>query len=472
MKLHLVVVKILAITCAIGALMLGLGQIGDLVGERQQRFREAEQNIAQSQAGRQALLGPVLHTSCVEEWDSISSEGWDKKTVTEHRDFMLSTPPRELAIDAAATMEPRYRGLFKVNTYAARATLQAEFAPLAALRPQREHAGSRLACEPPVLMLAVSDARGIRKAEAKLAGQPLAVVAGTKHGSYAAGFHAVLPEAVRNDEAPLRIELTLELSGTATLAVAPVAGQTRMALAADWPHPSFGGRFLPLTREVRDDRFSARWEVSSLATKAPADFARGTALCEPAPDVDAGTTPRAAAQPAKDNACVETFSVAFIDPVNPYSLSDRAIKYGILFVVLSFVAVGLLEVLRRLQVHPMQYLLVGCAISIFFLLLLSLSEHLAFALSYAIAAAACVALLSFYGRYLLGGWRAGLAFGAGIALLYGVLYVLLQMEQTALVIGSGLLFAVLAAVMVLTRKLDWYALVRTPPRAAVRNSEG
>ena len=212
--------------------------------------------------------------------------------------------------------------------------------------------------------------------------------------------------------------------------------------------------------------------MSALATKAPVDFARGAALCEPAADADTDSTPRNAVQPPKDNACVEVFSVAFIDPINPYSLSDRAIKYGILFVGLSFVAVGMLEVLRRLRVHPMQYLLVGCAVSIFFLLLLSLSEHLVFALSYAIAAGACVALLGFYARYLLGGWRAGLAFGAAIAALYGALYVLLQMEQTALVIGSALLFAVLAAVMVATRRLDWYALLRTLPRGAVRNSEG
>src|SRR5205814_1012872 len=133
-------------------------------------------------------------------------------------------------------------------------------------------------------------------------------------------------------QAPVRCELDLALSGTATLAVAPVAGQTRMALAASWPHPSFGGRFLPLTRDVRDTQFSANWDVSSLATKAPVDFARGTALCEPAAETDADTTPRNAAQLTKDTACVEVFSVSFIDPINPYSLSDRAIKYGILFV--------------------------------------------------------------------------------------------------------------------------------------------
>jgi len=239
-------------------------------------------------------------------------------------------------------------------------------------------------------------------------------------------------------------------------------------LKADWPHPSFGGRFLPTAREVHDDSFSATWNVSSLATTAPNDFLHRMALCAPGGDVDSATTAATRTAPAAPAGCIESFSVAFIDPVNPYSLSDRAIKYGLLFIALTFVAVGMTEVMRRVRVHPIQYLLVGCALSIFFLLLLSLSEHLRFDLSYAIAAAACVLLLGVYARHLLGGARAGAVFAAGVAALYGALYALLQMEQTALVIGSVLLFAVLAGVMWMTRRIDWYRLLRgeSAPAAA------
>jgi len=232
-----------------------------------------------------------------------------------------------------------------------------------------------------------------------------------------------------------------------------------MALQGDWPHPSFGGRFLPVTRVVRDDGFEATWDISSLATTAPEDFVRNAALCAPtgtdtAPDATPADRPV-----AQGGGCVETFNVAFIDPVNPYSLSDRAVKYGLLFIGLTFLAVAGVEVLRRLRVHPIQYLLVGCAVSIFFLLLLSLSEHLRFAVAYGVAASACVALLAFYARHLMHGWRPGLAFGAGVAALYAALYLLLQLEQTALLVGSGLLFAVLAVAMVLTRRVDWYRLL-------------
>ena len=195
--------------------------------------------------------------------------------------------------------------------------------------------------------------------------------------------------------------------------------------------------------------------------------------------VDRGRAPgrrrdRTAADPADDasaksDKCLDLMSVAFIDPVNPYVLSDRAIKYDLLFIVLTFIAVGLIEVLSGRRVHPVQYLLVGLALSLFFLLLLSLSEHLPFEAAYAAAASACAVLLGVYAAAMLGRWLSGVLFGLGIGLLYGLLYVLLQLEQNALVIGSVMLFAALATVMMLTRRIDWYALfarLRMPAREA------
>ena len=471
MKVHPVVPKLLAVIAIVGLLMLALARVGMLVEERHQRQREAERSVEQSQAGRQAMLGPVLFSHCSEEWDAVAGEGAERKTVPARREFTLSAAPSRLDVQAHAALEPRWRGLFKVNTYAGTSTVEAQWRTLAALRPQGEHAGSRVQCAPPVLMVAVSDARGIRQARMSAGGQALAVAAGTRHPSHPRGFHATLPEALRQADQPLFVQLTLELVGTAALGFAPVADDTRVQLAADWPHPSFGGRFLPLTRELRADGFTATWQVSSLATTAPIDFARRAVLCAPdgtALDADEAGRPPVPAATRGDGAagCIEAFDVAFIDPVNPYSLSDRATKYGLLFIGLTFVAVGMIELLRRQRVHPVQYLLVGCALSIFFLLLLALSEHLRFGLSYAIAAGACVALLAVYARHLLGGWRAGLAFGGGVAALYGALYVLLQMEQTALVIGAVLLFAVLAGVMMATRRIDWYGLTRSEPGGA------
>jgi inner membrane protein len=476
MKPNALFLKVAAVAVIVFLLMLALGQITDLASERQGRFREAVASVEQSQAGRQAVLGPALMTRCVEEWTSEVVDGKTRKTVAEKREFTLTSTPRQLTVKATAAMEPRYRGLFKVNTYASHAALTGQWSSLAALRPQREHAGSKIACTSPTVMVAVSDARGIRQAHVKVNGDALQVAAGTKHASYMRGFHADMLRAPADLDAPLTVEVTLDLSGTAQLAMAPAADDMLMTLSSDWPHPSFGGRFLPITREVRANGFDAKWQLSSLATTASADFAHGVALCPPSgsdsvdDDAQEGRAYVAAvgAREGKPGACVETFNVSFIDPVNPYSLSDRAIKYGLLFIGLTFLAVAMLEVLRQLRVHPIQYLLVGSAISMFFLLLLSLSEHWPFDVSYAVAALACVLLLTFYGHYLLRGWAAGLAFGAGLATLYGALYVLLQMEQTSLVLGSALLFTILAGVMVVTRRVDWYQLLavqRTPQPA-------
>jgi inner membrane protein len=142
--------------------------------------------------------------------------------------------------------------------------------------------------------------------------------------------------------------------------------------------------------------------------------------------------------------------------VDVYQQSERAVKYGMLFVVLTFAAFFLYEVLKRLAIHPIQYGLAGAALALFFLLLVSLSEHIPFLAAYLVASGACVGLLAFYVGHVLGSFGRGATFGALLAALYTVLYVLLQSEDYALLLGSLFLFAVLAAVMVMTRRVDWY----------------
>jgi inner membrane protein len=161
--------------------------------------------------------------------------------------------------------------------------------------------------------------------------------------------------------------------------------------------------------------------------------------------------------------------VAFIDPVNVYLMAERAVKYGILFVALTFAAFFLTEILMRRSIHPLQYLLVGLALAVFFLLLIALSEHIRFTLAYATSGAACVALIWTYLAGALGSRSAGAAFAGGIGLLYAVLYGVLQSEDNALLMGSLLLFAALAAVMLATRHLDWYR-IGAPAAAVARGS--
>jgi inner membrane protein len=153
---------------------------------------------------------------------------------------------------------------------------------------------------------------------------------------------------------------------------------------------------------------------------------------------------------------IDLMNVSLLTPIDPYKLSDRATKYGILFVVLTFGGFFLFEMMKQLPIHPVQYLLVGFGLAIFFLLLVSFSEHTAFALAYLISSAACIGLLTFYLSYVLRSVTRGLGFGGMLTALYAAVYGLLISEDNALILGSLMLFAVLAAVMVVTRKVDWY----------------
>jgi inner membrane protein len=162
---------------------------------------------------------------------------------------------------------------------------------------------------------------------------------------------------------------------------------------------------------------------------------------------------------------VDTMNVSLLTPIDPYKLSDRAIKYGILFVLLTFGGFFLFEMMKQLPIHPVQYLLVGLGLAIFFLLLISFSEHTPFSVAYGLASAASIGLLTFYLSYVLRSVGRGLGFGALLTALYAAVYGLLISEDNALILGSLLLFAVLAGVMVVTRKVDWYqsGVIAPPP---------
>ena len=443
--------KALALLAVSMGLLIALESVSGVVREREGRLREAEAAVADSLASQQTLMGPAVQRVCEESWESVQGSGAERRTVSEQRRITVRAAPAQLTVNASTVNELRHRGLFKVNGYAANTRLQARWAPLGAMQPSPEHAGGVVRCGAPELFVALSDVRGIRVARISLSGQELAVQPGSGYVGQPGGFHAVLPDGVLGQE-PLQAEVALDLLGTASLALAPIGERTEVQLQSDWPHPSFGGRFLPARHEVSETGFSAHWQLSALATSAAAQLEAGAGACR--------LHQASAAEIGDKGSCVETFGVSFFDPVSPYVMSDRATKYGLLFIVLTFVGVGLVEVLRRLRVHPIQYLLVGSAIALFFLLLVSLSEHLAFGLAYALAAAACTSLLGFYGRFVLHSRVGGLAFGAAIGGLYGALYLLLRLEQSALVLGAIGMFVVLAAVMAATRHINWYALMQ------------
>jgi inner membrane protein len=237
---------------------------------------------------------------------------------------------------------------------------------------------------------------------------------------------------VRELNGHLDFTIDMNLAGTEQLNVAPVGDSNHVELTSTWRSPLFAGQFLPRTREVSGDGFSAAWDVSSLAT--------GTQV----------------QMQSKQEKPIDLMNVSLLTSIDPYKLSDRATKYGILFVVLTFGGFFLFEIMKELPIHPVQYLLVGFGLAIFFLLLISFSEHTAFALAYLISSAACIGLLTFYLSYVLRSATRGMGFGGMLTALYAAVYGLLISEDNALILGSLLLFTLLAVVMVVTRKVDWY----------------
>jgi inner membrane protein len=244
--------------------------------------------------------------------------------------------------------------------------------------------------------------------------------------------------------ASLPFGFSLYLAGTERQRFVPVGANNLVTMESNWAHPQFGGNFLPEARTIGADGFRASWRISSMASSAQQQLA----------SLD-GAGAEAAALVRRQ---LESFDIGFLEPVNVYAQADRATKYGLLFVALTFAAFFVFEVLKRLPIHPIQYLLVGLALILFFLLLVSLSEHLDFLLSYLIASLACIALITFYLSAVLRSRARAASFGAGLLVLYSALYGLLSSESNALVLGSLLLFTALGAVMIATRKVDWYGI--------------
>ena len=451
----LLIGKLAALAAVMLALLLALGAIDGIVQERQRYQQTAEQTIARSLAGDQTLMGPMLRRQCEETWARSEGSGTGARKIAERRSFVQTLWPNRLSVKTHAAIEPRYRGLFKANGYLADSTLTADWDSLDLSPPKGANPDAEVTCQQPALALVLGDVRGVRTASVTVNRVARSVKAGSA-AAEASGLHADLPD-LTPDGGPVQAVVQLALVGTGSLAWAPAGDETTVDIDSDWRHPSFAGQFLPVTRDVSPQGFQARWHVGSLASSAQQQHGAGGKFC------GLQDTRPEDADPARTGTCVDSFGVRFIDPVNPYVLSERAGKYGILFIVLTFVGVALVELKKRLRVHPVQYLLVGCALTVFYLLLIGLSEHIGFGPAYACAATACSALLAFYAAHLLEGVRPALVFGAAIGLLYGALYILLQQEQTALLLGSLLLFVALAAVMVVTRRTDWYALARPAP---------
>ena len=414
------------------ALLVPLGMIHGTVVERQQYRQQAVASVTESHAGAQVIAAPVLVIPYVERVRVEATDADGNPVVrTERRNGRWVRFPARAATTGRLVPSVRKRGLHEVRVYELQATIDADFDVALPADP----AGA-LTIGTPWLSLSIADVRGLAGTPAlAVDGRPLALAQGPGAQRDDQGLHAFLG-AVPAPGARLRFRAraSYALGGTETLAIAPIAGDNRIELVSRWPHPQFAGRFLPRSHRIGGDGFRARWDISALAAGTQAQYLSGAALAR-----------------------VDALSIGLVDPVNVYSQVDRATKYGVLFVLLTFGVFFFLEAVRSLPIHPVQYALVGLALAIFFLLLLSLSEHLRFWLAYLLASTACIGLIAAYLSAVLRSRARAAAVAAMLATLYAALYGLLVSEDNALVLGSLLLFAILAVAMLATRRIDWYA---------------
>nr|WP_314493411.1 cell envelope integrity protein CreD [uncultured Pseudomonas sp.] len=417
-------------------LLIPLLMIGGLIGERQEQRDNVLRDIAQSASFEQQVAGPMIvvpYRKLERRW--VEKDGQrvpDVQTVSGQLYVLPETFDSTLQVDT----ELRSRGIYQARLFHAKGTLSGRFKLPANWGVEGDRDDYRF--DTPFLVVGISDIRGIANLPVlRLGERSVPFEAGTGLDWLQGGIHAPLPAVDVERGGEFDYALDLALQGTGQLQVVPVGRSSTVAMQADWPHPSFIGSYLPNRREVGADGFTAQWQTSFFATNLEDVLRRCTAQQE-----CAGFEGR-------------TFGVSFIDPVDQYMKSERAIKYAVLFIGLTFAAFFLFEVLKQLSVHPMQYALVGVALAFFYLLLLSLSEHLGFTAAYGLSASGCVLLIGFYLSHVLRSLWRGVGFAAGLALLYALLYGLLGAEDYALLMGSLLCFALLGVFMVLTRRLDW-----------------
>ncbi|GAB6140920.1 cell envelope integrity protein CreD [Methylosoma difficile] len=432
------------------ALMLPKAFMHGLIYERQNWLRQSFSSIEQSWPGPQTLGGPVITVPYQLTYQITETERGPEGEVQVNREVtaneLLYIIPKQLKINSQVDSSLRYRGIYGVPVFGSRTQMQGEFSDAALLEIINANKNGKISFGKPELSILLSDQRGvIAPPTLDWDGQKITFQPGSALPKTEAGIHVALPNFDASQAKNHRFSIDLEVRGMRSVKFALLAEDTRLQLAGNWPHPSFTGILLPEQREVSEQGFSALWRASSFSYNVN-HLLKNCRLSE------------------CPNLLQQTIGLDMIQPVDVYQQSERSIKYAELFILLTFMALILFELLKKVRIHPIQYTLVGMALLMFYLLLISLSEHLAFAVAYAIAATASTALLTGYFGGILGGSKLAWLLGAGLSGLYGALYVILQAEESALLMGSLLVFAVLAALMLSTRRFDWYALTNQTSR--------
>lgn len=443
------------------ALAIPLFSVYILNYDRQSQSEQATGSITEGWGGPQAIAGPVLvipyRTTTT---DTIIDRG---QSITRSRDVTreLALSPEVADVSTVVSPERRKRSIYEAVVYDAELTGTARFA----FPPDLSRSGVKVEdmdLSRAELRFAVSDPRGLGANPDVVAnGTRLRLQPGGGSGG-GRGFFAWI-DASQIASQPVGVRYSFELRGNSSITFAPQAGDTKWTVRSSWPHPSFVGDFLPQQRRIGVEGFEAAYRIGNLALGrslvATGEVGQGNVSdrigSQPSRPVPASGAPRDASVP-------QVASINLIQPVDLYSRIDRATKYGFLFIGFTFLALLMFDVIGGVRVSPVEYLLMGAAIVLFFVMLLAFAEIIGFTPAYILASAAIATLNTAYSAAVLKSWRRAYLIGGLLVSLYAVLYILLSLEAFSLLIGSLLLFAALAGVMYGTRRVDWSA-----PRVAI-----
>jgi inner membrane protein len=421
-------IRILLVSFLILILQIPTVMMQGLVSDRQSLRQEAIRGITSKWGAQQEVIGPRLIVPYIKRVQS----GNTQRTEVKPSVFL----PEDLKISGTMDSETRYRGIFEVPVYQTKMNLRGTFQ-----RPDLSNWGVRpedILWDRAEINVQISDAHAIQnQANLTWNQKKISFAPGQgKLGGNKPGIHADLKGAMTGNT--FNFEIPLKLNGSERLTFAPFGKETQVNLKSNWRDPSFQGLWLPSERTVTNKGFDATWQIPSLGRNYPQQWNSDSPV-------------------APETIQTSVFGVDLISPVDNYRMASRSIQYNFLFLILTFATFWLFEVTVQLRIHPLQYLLVGVAMSLFYLLQLAISEHLGFNISYLVASTAVVVMITTYSIAVLRAKkRAGIIGGMQVA-LYSYLYVVLANQDYSLLIGSIGLFAFLATVMYLTRGIDWFA---------------
>jgi len=418
-------------------LLVPVSFVSQLIGDREKTRDNALREVTEKWGAKQTITGPIL-TIPIKR--TVMTKDDTVKTFVEFAHFL----PDSLTLQIGLSPEIRYRGIYRVALYNAQLIVEADFqtslleenvAALLDVVRKEPFVDAEIIWKDAFFTFGISDLKGVKGMSCIGPGQqPLIPEPGLRTKDLVqTGLTFRMPLSPSQNPGHLKFELSV--NGSEEIRIVPLGKVTKAVAHSSWGAPSFIGDFLPEQREITDSYFSASWNVLHLNRNLP----------------QAWIGPQQSLQ-------TPSFGVKLLLPVDEYQKNLRAVKYAVMFIGLTFLAFFVIDILSRSPFHPIHYTLVGFALILFFVLLLSISEHITFNSAYMIASLPVILLISMYTRGITGRWPLTAMVTGILAILYGLLFMLLQLEDYALLLGSISLFVSLAAVMYLTRRIDWFGL--------------